>query len=73
MSDNPTDEALMACVREGDQQADAVLVERHLPRAYAIAYRLSGHAAEAEDLAHPGLDTHPRLEAPAWQPPMRHG
>ena len=42
MTDIPTDEALMARVRDGDQQAFALLVERHLPRAYAIAYRVLG-------------------------------
>ena len=51
MADNPTDEALMACVCAGDQQAFAVLVERHLPRAYAIAYRVLGQPADAEDVA----------------------
>ncbi len=51
MTDNPTDEALMARVQNGDQQAFALLVERHLPRAYAIAYRVLGQQADAEDAA----------------------
>ena len=51
MTDIPTDEALMARVRDGDQQAFALLVERHLPRAYAIAYRVLGQQADAEDAA----------------------
>ena len=43
----------MARVRDGDQQAFALLVERHLPRAYAIAYRVLGQQADAEQA---GLD-----------------
>ena len=41
----------MAKVQNGDQQAFALLVERHLPRAYAIAHRVLGRQADAEDAA----------------------
>jgi len=67
MTDNPTDEALMARVCEGDQQAFAVLVERHLPRAYAIARRVLGQQADAEDAAQEAFSkvwTHAR----DWKP-----
>jgi len=67
MTDNPTDEALMARVREGDQQAFAMLVERHLPRAYAITRRVLGQQADAEDAAQEAFSkvwTHAR----DWKP-----
>jgi RNA polymerase sigma-70 factor (ECF subfamily) len=67
MTDNPTDEALMARVREGDQQAFAVLVERHLPRAYAIAYRVLGQTADAEDAAQEAF-TRVWTHASDWKP-----
>ncbi|QCO15657.1 RNA polymerase sigma factor [Azospirillum brasilense] len=46
-----TDEVLMARIRAGDQAAYRVLVHRHLKRAYALARRMSGSDAEAEDIA----------------------
>jgi RNA polymerase sigma-70 factor (ECF subfamily) len=47
----PDDEALMARVLAGEQAAFALLVERHLPRAYAIARRVLSQQADAEDAA----------------------
>lgn len=67
MTDNPTDEALMARVRDGDQQAFALLVDRHLPRAYAIAYRVLGQQADAEDAAQDAF-TRVWTHARDWQP-----
>ncbi|MBK3775585.1 RNA polymerase sigma factor [Azospirillum sp. YIM DDC1] len=46
-----TDEVLMARIRAGDQAAYRTLVHRHLKRAYALARRMSGSDAEAEDIA----------------------
>ncbi|MBK3736538.1 RNA polymerase sigma factor [Azospirillum brasilense] len=46
-----TDEVLMARIRAGDQAAYRTLVHRHLKRAYALARRLCGSDAEAEDIA----------------------
>lgn len=57
----------MACVCAGDQQAFAVLVERHLPRAYAIAYRVLGQPADAEDVAQEAF-TRVWTHARDWQP-----
>ncbi|WP_145677590.1 RNA polymerase sigma factor [Azospirillum brasilense] len=46
-----TDEVLMARIRAGDQAAYRTLVHRHLKRAYALARRMCGSDAEAEDIA----------------------
>lgn len=67
ISDASNDEALMAQVVDGDQRAFALLVERHLPRAYAIAQRVLGNQADAEDAAQEAFSkvwTHAR----DWQP-----
>ena len=48
-STGESDEALMARVAAGDQGAFGQLVERHLPRAYAIARRVLRQQADAED------------------------
>ncbi|MBF7731076.1 sigma-70 family RNA polymerase sigma factor [Pseudomonas sp. N040] len=57
----------MTRVQEGDQQAFALLVERHLPRAYAIAHRVVGQRADAEDVAQEAF-TRVWTQARAWQP-----
>ncbi|MFP3526161.1 sigma-70 family RNA polymerase sigma factor, partial [Pantoea sp. SIMBA_072] len=44
-------EVLMARIRAGDQAAYRTLVHRHLKRAYALARRMCGSDAEAEDIA----------------------
>jgi RNA polymerase sigma-70 factor (ECF subfamily) len=48
---NPTDEALMAQVAAGERDALALLVNRHLKRAHALAQRITGKRMEAEDIA----------------------
>ncbi|MGQ9365016.1 sigma-70 family RNA polymerase sigma factor [Azospirillum sp. ST 5-10] len=45
-----SDEALMARIRGGDQDAYRRLVHRHLKRTYALARRVSGSDSEAEDI-----------------------
>ncbi|NUO61981.1 MAG: sigma-70 family RNA polymerase sigma factor [Gemmatimonadaceae bacterium] len=42
--------ALVERVRGGDVAAFDELVQRHMKRAYAVAYRLLGHREDAEDL-----------------------
>jgi RNA polymerase sigma-70 factor (ECF subfamily) len=44
------DEALMLATGRGDRAAFSVLVRRHLGRASAIAGRMLGNAAEAEEV-----------------------
>ena len=49
---NPqNDEALVSRVCEGEQEAFAQLVQQHQGAVYSLCYRMSGDAAEAEDLA----------------------
>ena len=45
------DEELVRRVGQGDPAASQVLVERKLPRILALAHRMLGDAAEAEDVA----------------------
>src|SRR5919197_515276 len=45
---DPADELLVAATLRGDRAAFARLVDRHRPRAHALARRLLGDAAEAE-------------------------
>lgn len=44
------DDALLAAVAAGDRGAYARLMERHVDRCYALARRMTGDAAEAEDV-----------------------
>lgn len=57
----------MASVALGDVAAFSLLVERHSPRLYRVAYRMLGHAQEAEDVTQ---DAFTRLwqSAPKWTP-----
>lgn len=48
--DNENDESLMGRVQRGDHQAFAHIVQRHSGRFYAVAYRMVGNSAEAEDV-----------------------
>jgi len=45
------DDALIARARAGDQEAFAMLIERHKRMVYNVAYRLLGNAPDAEDAA----------------------
>ncbi|MFY0692736.1 MAG: RNA polymerase sigma factor [Paracoccaceae bacterium] len=47
---NVTDEDLAEAAAAGDRTAFAVLLERHYDRLFALAFRLTGVRAEAEDL-----------------------
>ena len=47
----PSDESLMLSVRDGDLDAFERIVLRHQAEAWRVAYRFTGDAAEAEDLA----------------------
>ena len=47
----PSDENLMLSVREGDLNAFERIVLRHQAEAWRVAYRFTGDAAEAENLA----------------------
>lgn len=61
------DEALLARVAEGDPAAVRALVARKLPRLLALAARMLGEGAEAEDVAQ---ETFIRAwkQAPTWKP-----
>ena len=45
-----SDEELLAMIGEGDADAFRLLVERHVDRAYAVAFRFLRNAADAEDV-----------------------
>lgn len=47
----PDDGALLALTAQGDQQAFRQLVQRHLPMILRCAERITGSAAEADDIA----------------------
>jgi RNA polymerase sigma factor (sigma-70 family) len=61
------DEALLARVGQGDPAAVRALVARKLPRLLALAGRILGETAEAEDVAQ---ETFLRAwkQAPSWRP-----
>ena len=46
----PSDEELAERVRAGDGSAFDLLVQRHMRRAFSVAYRLMGQREDAEDL-----------------------
>lgn len=49
------DETLVAWSAAGDRRAFAALAGRHLPRLHGLALRITGNAAEAEDVAQEAL------------------
>jgi RNA polymerase sigma-70 factor (ECF subfamily) len=67
MADSASDEALMAGVAAGDAAALRHLVERHLPRAHAIASRVLASEADAQDAVQEAL-TKVWVHAARWQP-----
>lgn len=50
-ADERTDEALALAACGGDREAYGLLVGRHLRQVYGVALRITGRAAEAEDVA----------------------
>ena len=50
LMDTP-DETLARAAADGDRAAFATLLGRHYDRVFALAFRLTGQRAEAEDLA----------------------
>lgn len=50
-----SDETLIAWAAAGDRLAFGALAGRHLPRLYGLAHRITGSAAEAEDVAQEAL------------------
>jgi len=62
-----SDEALMVRVARGDERAFQLLARRHLPAMLALARRILGNAAEAEDVAQEAL-MRVWNHAPRWQP-----
>lgn len=50
-----SDEALIAWAAAGDRLAFGALAARHLPRLHGLAQRITGSAAEAEDVAQEAL------------------
>jgi RNA polymerase sigma-70 factor (ECF subfamily) len=65
--DEPSDEALMARVAGGDEQAFRALARRHVPRAVALARRILGNGADAEDVAQDAM-LRVWTNAPRWKP-----
>jgi RNA polymerase sigma-70 factor (ECF subfamily) len=62
-----SDEALMARVARGDQQAYEQLARRHLPAMLGLARHILGNAADAEDVAQEAM-LRVWTHAPRWQP-----
>jgi len=62
-----SDEALMARVARGDEPAYRQLARRHLPAAIALARRILGNSADAEDVAQEAM-LRVWIHAPRWQP-----
>ena len=69
------DSELLAKLAAGDEAAFRMLVERHIDRAYAIALRIVGNAADAEDVvqdtmlkiwSHRGRWQHGRAKFSTW-------
>ncbi len=65
--DEQSDEALMARVGRGDEPAFRELARRHTPAALALARRIIGSAAEAEDIAQDAF-LRVWVNAPRWRP-----
>ena len=66
-TDTPSDDALLAAYAGGDGSAATPLARRHAPRVLAVAVRMLGDVAEAEDVAQEALMRLWRM-APDWQP-----
>jgi len=62
-----SDEALMAMVARGDERAYRALTRRHLPAVLALARRILGNTADAEDVAQEAM-LRVWVHAPRWRP-----
>lgn len=62
-----SDEALMGRIARGDEQAFRALSRRHVPAMVALARRILGNGADAEDVAQEAMLRVWR-HAPRWQP-----
>lgn len=62
-----SDEALMARIARGDEPAFRELARRHLPSVVALARRVLGNAADAEDVAQEAM-LRVWTNAPRWRP-----
>jgi RNA polymerase sigma-70 factor (ECF subfamily) len=62
-----SDEALMAAIARGNERAFRTLAGRHLPAMLALARRILGNAADAEDVAQDAM-LRAWTHAPRWQP-----
>jgi RNA polymerase sigma-70 factor (ECF subfamily) len=60
------DVALLAAYADGDQSAARTLTARHAPRVFALARRMLGETAEAEDVAQEAMLRLWRI-APDWE------
>ncbi len=63
----PTDDALLVLFAGGEEQAARALTRRLAPRAHAVALRVLGDRAEAEDVTQEAMMRLWRM-APDWQP-----
>ncbi|MGX2041041.1 RNA polymerase sigma factor [Methylocaldum sp. MU1018] len=61
------DEILMSRVVQGDHEAFSLLVRRHTPRMYALAQRIGGPAAEAEEITQEAF-LRVWVNAASWSP-----
>jgi RNA polymerase sigma factor (sigma-70 family) len=64
--DDP-DQALLDLIRDGDEQAYGSLLDLHLDRIHALAQRMLGNAADAEEVAQDAF-LRAWQQIPAWQP-----
>ncbi|TXK64898.1 RNA polymerase sigma factor [Alkalisalibacterium limincola] len=64
--DDP-DQTLLDLIRDGDEQAYGVLLDRHLERIHALAQRMLGNAADAEEVAQDAF-LRAWQQIPNWQP-----
>jgi RNA polymerase sigma-70 factor (ECF subfamily) len=62
-----TDEALLAAIARGEPAAVRALMDRKLPRIHALARRMLGDPAEAEDVAQE-VFLRTWRQAPRWRP-----
>lgn len=62
----PSDDDLLAAAARGEERAFAVLVRRHADRLRALAYRLTGDGADADDLVQEAF-CRAFEQAPRWR------